>query len=167
VASLLAVQCSNGEKEEKKKSGFTPLKGVKKKPPRRSARLSAPASQAGAPIALPAGFKSQPYVDSPSLNQYRNVLANKTGNRWRLWWTNVPTVRITYANDRETDFMRARMEFRNKYGSGASESAKTWHHTGVPLDDQTGGYIQLVPTNEHQALAHIGVSAVIDGYTDS
>jgi len=73
-----------------------------------------------------------------------------------LWWES-PVRQIddfAYYGDRQQDIdaCYAKVGYKLMQGLG---SACTWHHTGYP-HTEASGTMQLVPTNEHAALSHIG-----------
>lgn len=86
-----------------------------------------------------------------------NTLAGKVAvyrtrsNRTMLWWVR-PLRQVdnfVYTGDRQDDIddLDATVGSRRGY---------TWHHTGYPLNDRSAGTMQLVPTEEHRAIAHVG-----------
>jgi len=79
-----------------------------------------------------------------------------------LWWTK-PKLQIddfTYFGDGQQDIEACNAEMA-QHMRGISGSY-TWHHTGYPIEE-SGGTMQLVPTNEHSSLPHIGGAAISKG----
>lgn len=82
-----------------------------------------------------------------------------------LWWKD-PAMQIddfVYTGDRQKDIDECNIALRK---SGLNLDARyTWHHTGYPTL-QTHGTMQLVPTEEHACLPHIGGVAISKGQYD-
>lgn len=82
-----------------------------------------------------------------------------------LWWKE-PAMQIddfVYTGDRQKDIDECNVALRK---DGRNLDARhTWHHTGYPTE-QTHGTMQLVPTEEHACLPHIGGMAISKGQYD-
>lgn len=99
--------------------------------------------------------------DFDKTTSYRYALASKVGNPTEifaklvndkvfLWWSK-PEMQVEefiYFGNRDKDIE----DCNSTYGS---KSGYTWHHTGYPHEVEYGT-MQLVPTDEHNALPHYG-----------
>lgn len=79
-----------------------------------------------------------------------------------LWWEK-PKLQIddfvyTGSSKRDIDDCNAQMARQ----MGNLDVRYTWHHTGYP-PEETHGTMQLVPTDEHESLTHIGGAAISQG----
>ncbi len=81
---------------------------------------------------------------------YQRQATLKNGKKGRLLWWEYPLHQIddfVYTGDRDTDIRDCNAKMQ--------ATGYTWHHAGWPIDEQQGT-MQLVPTDEHAALGHIG-----------
>ncbi len=99
--------------------------------------------------------------DFDKATSFRYALASRVGNPTEifaklfndkvfLWWSK-PAKQVdefVYFGDRADDIKHC----NSTYGS---KSDYTWHHTGYP-QEESYGTMQLVPTEEHDALPHYG-----------
>lgn len=113
----------------------------------------------GAAGPVPEGYLNLDEFDKKT--RYKYNLASRVENsaeiyakliegRVYLWWKNPNKVvdDFVYFGDRDTDIS----ELNRKHGAIAGY---TWHHTGHPLNESYGT-MQLVPTDEHCNLPHVG-----------
>jgi len=81
---------------------------------------------------------------------YERQVTLADGKSGRLLWWEYPLAQIddfVYCGDRDEDIASC--------NHTRSQSGYTWHHAGWPIDEQKGT-MQLVPTDEHSNLGHVG-----------
>lgn len=97
------------------------------------------------------GLSGQPVDES-------GIWVKEFNGRILLWWA-TPTKQIddfVYTGDSQMDIDACNA------ATGGIVAGYTWHHTGHPAEESYGT-MQLVPTNEHDKLPHVGGSAISKG----
>jgi hypothetical protein len=88
---------------------------------------------------------------------YQKTVTLADGKSGTLLWWEYPLYQIddfVYHGDRQTDI--------NDCNRKCEKEGYTWHHTGWPIDEQHGT-MQLVPTDEHSVLGHVGGIVISKG----
>jgi hypothetical protein len=117
-------------------------------------------------VGVPPGYMDLKAFDKAT--SYNYDLSSRVGNpggiyaklykkKVFLWWQ-APAAQVddyVYFGNRDEDIKDLQANHQDLKGY-------TWHHTGYP-HEESAGTMQLVPTDEHEALPHVGGVAISQG----